>query len=116
MKRGLIRRDSGGIVVARVWLANRWWSRLRGLLLRPHQEALLLTPCASVHTFGMHYPLDLVFLDRQGRVCGWQSNLRPWRTATCRGAAATVEMHAGTLGTLAPRIGEHWEWQATRSQ
>ncbi|HST45727.1 MAG TPA: DUF192 domain-containing protein [Luteimonas sp.] len=102
--------------VARAWRAERWWQRLRGLLFRPAlspdgSEALVIVPCASVHTFGMAYPLDLVFLDREGRVCGWREALAPWRMAGCRGARATVELHGGTLARLAPRMGEAWTWQ-----
>ena len=103
--------------VPRAWRAERWWQRLRGLLFRPAlsadgSEALVIEPCASVHTIGMAYPLDLVFLDRDGRVCGWRERLMPWRFAGCRGARSTVELHGGALARLNPRMGEAWTWQA----
>lgn len=116
MKPGCIVRGDGSIVIPAAWLADRWWTRLRGLLLRKPldavaPEALLIKPCASVHTFGMAYPLDLVFLNREGQVCGWKQGIKPWRVAACRQAEATLELHAGTLERLQPRLGEPWRWQ-----
>lgn len=117
MKAGSIHRQ-GRPAIAQAWMADRWWPRLRGLLLRrplarDGSQALVIRPCASVHTMGMGYALDLVFLDAGQRVCGWRSNVRPWRGAICRGAHAVVELHAGALETLQPQIGETWAWQAT---
>ncbi|ADV28901.1 protein of unknown function DUF192 [Pseudoxanthomonas suwonensis 11-1] len=115
MRPGSIRRE-GAPPIPRAWAADRWWSRLRGLLARPPlaadgSEALLIRPCASVHTVGMAYPLDLVFLDREGRVLEWREQVAPWRAAACRGAAATVELHGGALARLRPCAGERWRWE-----
>lgn len=116
MRQGTILRDSLPIV-PQAWLANRPWSRLRGLLVRPPLsgdalQALWLTPCGGVHTFGMSYPLDIVFLDRSGRVLEWCESLPPWRTRQCKGARQTVEMAPGGIAALAPVAGEEWSWQA----
>jgi uncharacterized protein len=64
--------------------AERFVDRLGGLLARPRLaagEALLLRPCNSVHTCFMPYAIDVVFLDRQGRVLRTVVALRPWRAA-----------------------------------
>lgn len=115
MKQGRIHRESKPAIV-RAWMADRWWQRLRGLLLRrplarDGSEALVIRPCASVHTLGMAYPLDLVFLDARQQVCGWRGNVAPWRAAMCRGAHSVVELHAGVLDALQPEIGETWTWR-----
>lgn len=88
-----------------VWQATHWHQRLRGLLLRPPLQSgqgMLITPCASVHTLGMGYPLDLLFLDEQHRVMGWRGAVAPWRAAGCRGARSTLEMPAGSLQRIEP--------------
>lgn len=112
MRCGTLRHGSR-TVVGQVWRAERWWQRLRGLLgrgpLQPGQ-GLLIVPCASVHTFGMRQSLDLVFLDRGGRVLGCRQRLRPWRAAGCAGAHATLELRAGTLPSLALEVGQVLEW------
>jgi uncharacterized membrane protein (UPF0127 family) len=84
--------------VLRVRIAGGFLQRARGLLLRPplgFDEALLLPGCASVHTFGMRYAIDVVFLDPLGRVLRVARALRPWRIASQSGAAAVLELKAG---------------------
>ncbi|MBA54655.1 MAG: hypothetical protein CMK89_09385 [Pseudomonadales bacterium] len=65
-----------------VRVANTFWSRLIGLLSRKGIEAnegLLIIPCSSIHTFFMRFTIDLVFLDRENRVLGTCSNVKPNR-------------------------------------
>ena len=75
--------------------------RLLGLALRrrPPTHALLLPRCRSVHTFGMRFPLDLIWLDRDGRVLRVDEAVPPWRVRSCRGAAAVLE--AGRMPAMA---------------
>ncbi|WP_368562945.1 DUF192 domain-containing protein [Pseudoxanthomonas sp. UTMC 1351] len=113
MKAGALYRGDD-CVVARVWRADNAFTRLRGLLARPALaagEGLLLIPCGSVHTLGMGYALDLVFLSKQGEVLGWRAGVRPWRTAGHRGAYATLELAVGGLEALLPVRGELLLWR-----
>jgi uncharacterized membrane protein (UPF0127 family) len=78
--------------------AQSFWSRLGGLLVRPAlcaHEALYLAPCASVHTAFMSYAIDVLFLDRAGKVLKVVAHLKPWRLAWCPGAHATLELRSG---------------------
>lgn len=77
------------IAVARSFLA-----RLRGLALRGPGPALLLPRCRSIHTFGMRFPLHLVWLDRDGRVLGIDRRVPPNRVRSRRDAAAVLEVPA----------------------
>ncbi|HEX6586623.1 MAG TPA: DUF192 domain-containing protein [Solirubrobacterales bacterium] len=70
-------------------------SRLLGLaLLRRERvgEGLLITGCRSVHTFGMRFPLDLLFLDERWRVIELRREVAPRRIARCSAAAAVLEL------------------------
>jgi uncharacterized membrane protein (UPF0127 family) len=67
----------------------------------PHDAALLLAPCRSVHTFGMRWPLDLVWLGAGGVVLRIDAGVPPWRVRSCRGACGVVELAAGRGATLA---------------
>lgn len=58
---------------------------------------LLIPRCSSVHTFGMRFPLDLLFLDRDGAVLDRRWSLPPSRIACCRGAASVLELPAQPL-------------------
>lgn len=67
-----------------VTLATRIAQRCRGLIgLEPLSEktGLLLWPGGSVHTFGMRYPIDVLFLDADLRVLAQKRALQPWRIA-----------------------------------
>jgi uncharacterized membrane protein (UPF0127 family) len=73
-------------------------ARLLGLALRrrpPPGRALLMLRCRSVHTFGMHFGLDLVWLDRSGDVLAIDERVPPWRIRTRPKAAAVIEAPAG---------------------
>jgi uncharacterized protein len=78
--------------------ARSFRARLLGLALRrraPPGRALLLPRCRSVHTFGMRFPLDLVWLDREGRVIAVEESVPPNRIRSRPDAAAVLELAAG---------------------
>ena len=75
--------------------------RLLGLAFRrypPHGWALLFPRCRSVHTFGMRFAIDVVFLDSRGRVVRVVCGLRPGRIVLCRRAESVLELRAGEGG------------------
>ncbi|MBI3941742.1 MAG: DUF192 domain-containing protein, partial [Chloroflexi bacterium] len=84
-----------------VTVASRRWEKSRGLLGRKTMapaEALLLPDTRWIHTMGMAFPLDLVYLDRQGKVVALQPHLPPWRIGWLAWRAAhTLELPAGTI-------------------
>lgn len=72
--------------------------RMRGLLdhdALSHNEALLLTRCWSVHTFGMRFPIDVLFLDRNRRIAAIHHNVPKRRMLLSLRATQTLEMAAG---------------------
>jgi len=93
-------------------VADGFRSRLLGLAgLRREQAGpgLLIPRCASVHTFGMRFELDLVFLDRHQRPLAVRSRVPPGRLAWHRGAAAVLEIPSPQGGEFAGRqaLGRH---------
>ena len=101
--------DGERVVCERCVVADRPVARARGLLGRselPPGEGILLRPAASVHTFFMRFPIDVVFLDRDGRVVAIRPHLRPWRAAFARRAKAALELAAGQAAARGIHIGE----------
>ena len=98
MKRGRCTLN-GEVVFHTVEYAERLFDRIKGLLGRsnlPAGQALWIRPCGSVHTFGMHFPIDLVFLDRAGQVVRVCRDVGPGRMVTGgRGAHSVLEAQAG---------------------
>jgi uncharacterized membrane protein (UPF0127 family) len=81
----------------RVPVAERPLARLLGLALLDRARAgpgLLIPRCRSVHTFGMRFPIDVVFLDRGGREVARRVAVRSGRVVADRRAAAVLELPA----------------------
>lgn len=94
---------SGRVVLDACHVADRPVSRLVGLLgtrRLADGEGLAIRPCASVHTFGMRYPIACAFVGADGRVLRVVDPLPPGRGARARGASWVVEAAAGTFGEL----------------
>ena len=94
-------------------------SRLLGLALLnedefPRGTGLLIRPCASIHTFGMRFPIDVAFADARGTVLCVTRRVPSGRLRWCPGAAVALETHAGELCrfldglTRGGRVGEGW--------
>lgn len=61
-------------------------------------RGLWIEPCNSIHMFFMRFPIDVLFLDREGQVKRVLLNLKPWRISPIVfGARTCVELPAGTL-------------------
>ena len=75
-----------------------------GLQKLDRDHALLLPRCKSVHTFGMRFALDLIWLDAAGRVIRQDAAVGPGRLRSCRRARAVVEAPAGAGERLAAAL------------
>lgn len=103
-----VRTESGVVLCARCVVADTPLRRLRGLLGRrrlARGEGMLLRPASSIHTCGMRFAIDAVFLDGEDRVLRVVEDMRPWRLASCRGARSVLELPAGTFEARALRPG-----------
>jgi uncharacterized membrane protein (UPF0127 family) len=78
-----------------VLVATTLRSRLLGLALLRRERAgagLLIPRCRSVHTFGMRFPLDVFFLDAEGRVIELHRSVPPCRVMRSPAAIAVLEV------------------------
>lgn len=64
----------------------------------PSGVGLELSPCRSIHTFGMRFALDLIWLDAAGRVVRVDSDVPPRRFRTCLRARSVIETRGGCAG------------------
>lgn len=100
------------LIADQVLVADHFFSRLKGLLGRSALapgSGLWLIPCDAVHTLGMKFAIDVVFLDGRGRVVGWREDLKPGQFARVKGAKSVVELPSGWLRQKNIHCGEHWE-------
>lgn len=100
------------VIVDSVYRTSNALERMQGLLEKPLQtnEGLLITPCASVHTFFMRYNIDLVYLDRQFTIKKLVENLSPWKMSACPSASMTLELPANQITRLGLLTGRQLFW------
>jgi uncharacterized protein len=113
MKRAQAFNITRGVVLAAdVSVADTHWSRLRGLIgVNPDDfgngKGLWIRPCRGVHTLAMRFPIDVVYLDRAGKVVHAEQNLRPWRFAPVRmNATSVLELPGQTLARTKTALGD----------
>ncbi len=83
--------------------------RTKGLLGRKGLaagEGMWIVPCESVHTFGMQFSIDLVYLDRRYRVKKVKNAVPPWRISACFTAHSILELPAGAIRDSQTRPGD----------
>jgi uncharacterized protein len=97
-------------VLTQVTHANHFFSRLCGLLGRENlkpEQALLITPCNSVHTLGMRFAIGVIFLDRESRVLHLIPDMQPGQfSPMIKGSKQVLELHPETLATWHLQVGE----------
>lgn len=84
-------------------------SRKKGLLGRDglaEGAALVIAPCSGVHTFAMRFPIDVIFVRRDGRVVKVRRAMPAGRMSASLGAFATVEMSAGAADRAGLQVGD----------
>ncbi|MBS0417469.1 MAG: DUF192 domain-containing protein [Proteobacteria bacterium] len=82
----------------RVRVADTFITRGLGLLVGTPLEAaegLLIAPCSSIHTFGMRYAIDVVFIDRDARIVRVCPDVKAGRARFAGKAHAVLELRAG---------------------
>ena len=89
------------IVAFNVTLADTFVSRLVGLLKHKKLEdgeGLLINRCKQVHTFGMKFSIDALFLSRDGEILHIEDDIRPGRVSRhIKKAHQVLELKAGTV-------------------
>lgn len=100
----LLLADRGLVLAESLRRATSIRARMRGLLGGPGiepGEGLLLSPCKQVHTFGMRFPIDVVFCDRTWRVTHVVRGMRPQRVSRVQWRARhAIELSAGTASGI----------------
>jgi uncharacterized membrane protein (UPF0127 family) len=59
-------------------------------------EGLWISPCESVHTFFMKFPIDLVYIDKHRKVRKVRNAVPAWRVSACLAAESVLELPPGT--------------------
>src|ERR671912_132148 len=109
----MLRNTRTGLLVAtKLETAFDSAERKKGLLgrdgLAPGQ-ALIIAPTNLVHTFAMRFPIDILFVARDGRVIKVRNAVPRRRIAGAWGGFAVIECAAGQIETSGTRAGDRIE-------
>ena len=98
------------VVAERVMRADTFLTRLIGLLGRDglmEDEALWISPCKGIHTIGMSFPIDVIFLDDYLKVVALREQVAPWRaTRFFKAATSVLELPAGSIRRSGVAVGD----------
>jgi len=90
-------------------MANTFFARLKGLLgTRQLIEGsgLLISPCSSIHTIGMKYAIDVLFVNQLGHVVKIESGLNAGKFSVCNSSRYVVELPAGVIAATSTTLGD----------
>ena len=107
------RQGESGNTVIHIRKTQSTLERTRGLLGTselPEDEGLWITPCNSIHTFGMRYPLDIIYLDKKRQIKKIIPNIKPRRLSLSLLASSVIELRAGTIDKLSLKKGDTLLW------
>jgi hypothetical protein len=99
-------------------LADGYWARLIGLLGKTRKWARLgaglwIVPSRGVHTIGMLFPIDLIFLSKDKEVVRIEEYVRPFRISrVCLTASSILELPAHTVYRTGTHVGDRLEISA----
>lgn len=112
----LVRNDTRKTLVAEfAEIADSSTTRQRGLLGRnglANGEGLWIVPCEAIHTLGMRFPIDVLYLDRKRKVRKVRRVLMPWRFSMCLVAHSVLELPAGTADRSQTEPGDQLSFSA----
>lgn len=90
-------------------IADTFWLRLKGLLgtkKLPPGQGLVIRPCSSIHTLGMMYSIDVLFINENNIVVKIVRNLPPGSIAASRESVSVIELPAGTSRNTSTDTGD----------
>jgi hypothetical protein len=105
----------GRIIGNAVRVADRFFPRMRGLLRTDglaEGEGLWIHPCSSIHSFGMRFEFDALFLGPDGQVVGLSERFRRNRISKVFwNARGVLELPTGTIERTGTEVGDEIQFE-----
>ncbi len=100
------------LVAERALAAGTSRERRTGLLAHSGLDdsgGLWIVPCEAVHTIGMKFPIDVLFLDKKRKVLKIRKDMKQWRMSACFRAHSVLELASGRADATGTRVGDQLE-------
>ena len=112
----VVNETTARVISQRARRADTFVTRLVGLLARKglaEDEALWILPCKGIHTMGMRFTIDAIFLDEALQVVALREHVVPWRaTGFFAGAVSVLELPAGLIRRAGIAVGHQMGFNA----
>ena len=110
----LVSKDSVKILLLEnIEIADTCARRMKGLLGRRglfESSGMVITPCNYVHTFGMKFNIDIVFIDKHYHVVGLKRGVKKNKISGVVRAKHTLEISEGNIDALQINLGDKLVW------
>jgi uncharacterized membrane protein (UPF0127 family) len=106
--------DRGTVLAEAADVADTSAKRRTGLLKHTKLEpgaGLWIAPCEAVHSFGMKFAIDVVYLDRKKRVRKVRKEMVPRRLSACLTAHSVLELPVGVIEASRTEPGDQLEFE-----
>ena len=110
----MLNRDRGTVVAEAADVADTSAKRRTGLLKHSRLDpgtGLWISPCEAVHSFGMKFAIDLVYLDRKKKVRKIRKEMVPRRLSACLSAHSVLELPVGAIDASRTEPGDQLEFE-----
>ena len=110
----VLNRRSGQLLTSHAGIANTSELRRRGLLQHTSLEegdGLWIAPCEAVHSFGMKFTIDVIYLSKQKVVLKINPNMVKRRISLCLRAHSVLEVPAGTIAKTGTLVGDQLDFE-----
>lgn len=91
-------------------ITSGFYDRFKGLMGKKeikHDEALIIKPCNSIHMFFMKFSIDVIFIDKNDRVCEMIKNIKPWKVSKIiKEAKYVIELKSDKINNHNIEIGD----------
>ncbi|NMB26386.1 MAG: DUF192 domain-containing protein [Firmicutes bacterium] len=106
----VINQARGTVLGDRVRMADTFWARAKGLLGKQELafgEGLLITPCRGIHSYGMGFSFDAIYLSQDLIILHTIERMAPGRRGpVLKEARSVLELPAGTIQASATEVGD----------
>ena len=113
MKKATVKRN-GETVIVNADVTTSFWERFRGLMFAqsiPDNYGLLIRPCNQIHMLNMKFPLDVIYISKDGTVADIDEDIKPWKIGrTVKDSVAVLEVNSGTCARLCITRGDTIEF------
>lgn len=106
----IINKTKKVTLAEKVILADTPLKRMKGLLgLKKLNDgcAMVIKPCNSIHTFFMHFPIDVLFVGKDGKIVKAINSILPFHISpVCFRSCFVIELPAGVIRSTLTAVGD----------